>query len=382
MPKTSLLRLALILLICHYAPLAWPKMVDKLNQADVPMANNREEDLVNAFQHAWKQVLVKATGSREILKHPSIAKDLPKARTHAKRHIVMPDPANANQYLLNVHFTDSAIQTAINQAGFNLWPSDRPLTLVWLGIHDGKQEAVVSPDFTADLARTIADQARQRGLPAMFPLMDQEDWQALTPQHLRAEDQDRLRKAAGRYAPNAVFSGYIQLENQQWRAQWLVLLGTQALRWSATSKDVNALAREGVDMLVDQLAPKRATAPAAPPMPTTATNQPPAATATNPLPAATPTQAAAPAQPQPTTGGEEFEIVVDQVNSLSDHKRVLTHLRQTSGAANVHLVETEPRRLRIRVRHPGGLTALEQQIAPNRVLTPIQPGSGVFQLQP
>lgn len=136
----------------------------ELYQASVPVANRSEAAHPAAFQAALKVVLVRVTGSRGADQDPALAPLVNNARRYVQQYRDAPDNK------LWVAFDGPAIERWLTQNGQPLWGSERPITVVWLGIESGPQAGtLVTAQDGSDLKAAIDAAAAARGVPLLWP---------------------------------------------------------------------------------------------------------------------------------------------------------------------------------------------------------------------
>lgn len=145
-----------------------------------------------------------------------------------------------------VSFDGIAISTELQAAGIPVWGSDRPLTLVWLGVQraDGEREILSANDMSggmgsADqaaeprasldpLRQSLREAASLSGLPIRLPVMDDVDAAAVSVSDVWGGFDNVLRPASRRYRADSVLVGRVALDNIG-SARWQWWFGGESL---------------------------------------------------------------------------------------------------------------------------------------------------------
>lgn len=139
--------------------------VGGLNSATVPVADRSAPETDRGLGEAFREVVVKLTGSRQALTQPGVRQLAGKARSFVT---VLGQAAGGNAsdgYRLRVDFDGDALAAALRAQGIPLWSRDRPLSAVWLAVEDADGRRY-SPDAqTEAIFRALVEAAERRGLP-------------------------------------------------------------------------------------------------------------------------------------------------------------------------------------------------------------------------
>jgi hypothetical protein len=219
--------------------------VPDLYAAQVPLDPNDTASRDEAYRAALNQVLVRLTGSKDAATSPLMAELFPSAA----QYVLQYRPAEDNN--LWVSLDGAAIESVLRRARQTVWGSDRPLTLVWLAVDWGQGEREIvgaddaerSPgaqrtiDRNRQLRERLQDEARRRGLPLAFPLLDSEDLRALNFSDIWGGFDDRLVDASARYGAAAVLVGRVRPSAPQ-PYRWTFHLGNDDLQFMDNPADV------------------------------------------------------------------------------------------------------------------------------------------------
>nr|MDJ0907511.1 DUF2066 domain-containing protein [Woeseiaceae bacterium] len=171
---------------------------------------------------------------------------------------------------LIVTFDGEAIETVLRNAGQTVWGSERPLTLVWLGIDWGGGErnilgAADAPamDAPADDAETLLNAdlsellrerllavADRRGVPIVLPLLDAEDLEQVTYADLRGGFDEVILAASERYQADSILIGVMDAEAIE-PNRWRYYFGPERRDWLGEPEQIVPLV---ADMLAAEFA--------------------------------------------------------------------------------------------------------------------------------
>ncbi|MGA7800178.1 MAG: DUF2066 domain-containing protein, partial [Gammaproteobacteria bacterium] len=231
--------------------------VEHLFQAEVPVSDQGVGERAGAVRDALTEVLVRLTGERDVAQQP-VAADLLKdsdrfVQQYRYRREPPPDAgAQASALWLWVRFDARGIERAVRRAGLPLWGRERPLTLIWLAVQDGDQRYLVASDADSDLRRTVEREARRRGVPVLFPLLDLEDQARVQFPDVWGGFVDMVTDASKRYhAPDVLIGRLAHNAGGGWSARWTMELDGDEINWVASDASVDTVLAAGVDGAAD-----------------------------------------------------------------------------------------------------------------------------------
>ncbi len=158
-------------------------------------------------QSQWQQaamaaVLVKLTGSEQVLTQPAIAVELKNSANYIRQ---FQQVQLLGRPLMQVQLDQQKITALLQQQQIAIWGSRRPDLLLWL-----TEKSLDQPKFVLEaehpLRQTLAAQAKQRGLSFVYPMFDVDDLALVSAAQLWAGDWSGLTVAASRYQPDLVLN--------------------------------------------------------------------------------------------------------------------------------------------------------------------------------
>ena len=225
--------------------------LDNLFQIEVDAAGRDRVARDAALQQALREVLVRVTGTGELVADPAAQALLKKPGRFVEqfrfssRLVQAGQPA---QLRLWVQFDGVALAREIRRAGLPYWGSERPDVLVWLAVDDRGQRFLVSESTENEAVAALSQAAARHGLPLTLPLMDLEDQRAVSFTDVWGGFIGSVRDASRRYRPQVILLGRLERSGRatDWRAEW-TLLGTDDNRsWRVHADTLAAAVAQGV----------------------------------------------------------------------------------------------------------------------------------------
>ncbi len=221
-------------LLALAANLAYATVVTDLYEASV----SSERGQAAAFQDAMRQVIVRITGERDGDSAPALADLISGAQRYVQKYRNLP----GNK--VTIGFDGAKLADIIAAAGRPVWGRERPVTLVWLVVDDGRgRRHLIGADDSGDVKNELEAAADSRGLPIVWPRLDATDAAHVSANDVWIGSLQRLTDAGARYRADALligksYGGYID-----WTLQ--AAGDTRAIRGGAT---------DGVHAVADRLA--------------------------------------------------------------------------------------------------------------------------------
>jgi len=217
--------------------------VADLNVAGVQVANASAAERERVMPSALGQALIKISGNPGVMTLPVIqdastsVNDLIQSYSYSTRS----DANGQSQLMLQVTFDKNGLITLLQKAGQAIWPSDRPMTLVWLNIQDGSQTNILSSSNDTPLLQALKKDAETRGIPILLPAMDLQDRSLVNSDSTKTFDISKLKQAEKRYAATSILAGKLTgTADDRWHGRWLLLVNGVPYRWENTGSDINS----------------------------------------------------------------------------------------------------------------------------------------------
>ena len=183
-------------------------LVEGLYEAKVVIENQSISSQRKAVRKALQDVLVKVSGNRELLGHEQIRAKVSKAQDFLRSYRF---ETTDGKLLYLADFDQQSVKKMILDAGFPIWDSRRPDSLIWLAIEeeDNKQRQILSEFSSSPLIEVATQIADTRGIPISFPIMDLTDRQSLRLFDVWGQFSSVIKQASKRYGVDYVLSARI-----------------------------------------------------------------------------------------------------------------------------------------------------------------------------
>ena len=270
----------LSLLACVILSAAFPAMVVAQNDAysiEVAVADRGGEEQQQAYQVAFRRVLLNNSGDKTLLNRDDIRDGLKLAeqyvsgfsyRTPPPGTVIESDTpiteevrrtGQATQLML-VSFdresVDQLIQGQESARAGNAGdaPQEQVLrtdsALVWLLVQDDGRDIMISDPAAVNVQARAREIVGAAGISLVFPSGDEQDQMALGLEDLLVRDLERIRAASARYGQDTVLIGTLARNGAQgWRGQWTRLVGEQMQEQSIDSGSLDEALQRGLSIL-------------------------------------------------------------------------------------------------------------------------------------
>lgn len=231
----------LICLVIYLAMLpSRAAVVDDLYSVELPVADQTTAQRLNVFNQAFRNVIVKLTGSQNVLEQASLKRPLNNSARYVRQFRYFQQELEAtdemletSQLMLKVTFNQDAVEDLLRQNGIAIWGKQRPSTLLLVSYDVNKNVSLVSSDTNDDVVGMFDQLANRLGLPVLYPLLDLEDRVQLGVRDVLDLNEQSIETLAARYAPDAVLIGNITgRSGKGWEGRWQIRTSTQIANWS------------------------------------------------------------------------------------------------------------------------------------------------------
>lgn len=233
--------------------------VDDLFTVELPVADQTTSLRLEAFSEAFKQVIVKVSGSDDALQSPAFKRPIANSARYVKQFRYLNRALSEDEeagydigrLILRIDFDQQLIEGLLREQNFPVWGRERPSTLLVIAYDVNENIKLVSDDATPDLVEALDKAAAVHAVPVLFPLMDLEDIALVSIGDIASRQYENIRVMAKRYAPNALLVGRIVgRSGEGWRGDWEVSFAEQVFKWNykASSR------QDVIDQVIRQLA--------------------------------------------------------------------------------------------------------------------------------
>ena len=237
------------------------EMIQDMYSAEVPVADQSSAELVRASRLALSEVLVKVSGSVDVLGNPVIAGALGGARKHLQRYAYSKDPGATAGLEVTVLFDRAYITDLVIKAGAPLWTANRPVVLVWLVGEEAGGRQFINVETEPALITALRDEFSRRGVPVQIPLYDLIDAAVLSPDQAWSLDDAAFERASARYDLQNILAGrFARLSTGQVVGEWTYLQGEERVIRSIPAENEEFFLKEGVALVAESMATRYAVA--------------------------------------------------------------------------------------------------------------------------
>ncbi len=264
MIKHIVTSLGFALVLLAFTGAARAEMVQDMYSAEVPVADQSSAELARAARLALSEVLVKVSGSADLLRNPEIQAALANARSRVERYSYIEGPGVPRQLSVRMLYDSAYVTGLVIAAGAPIWTANRPAVLVWLVLQDAAGRLFVNPDTAPALMAALQAEFSRRAVPVQLPLYDLVDSAALTPDQAWSLDDPALVQASTRYNLQDVLVGRVSLLASGGVAgDWSYRHGEDQIRRTVTVENEELFLREGVALVAQAMAARYAVAASA-----------------------------------------------------------------------------------------------------------------------
>ncbi|MEZ8189167.1 DUF2066 domain-containing protein [Vibrio sp. 1F279] len=160
-----------------------------------------------------EQVLIRATGQTDVASNETIQKAMRKSAQYMSQ---MSFGESNDQSTLRMRFNGAQIRSLLTQAQLPYWPDTRSNILVWLVEESNYDKNIVWEHSNSLLAVGLQANAKERGLPLMFPVGDFDDVTGVATSDLWGSFVTPISNASQRYPVDAVLVIKAQSSGLRW----------------------------------------------------------------------------------------------------------------------------------------------------------------------
>jgi uncharacterized protein len=308
-------------------------VVDDLYTVELPVADQTTTQRLEVFNQALREVIVKVSGSDEVLARPDLERPLKNSSRYVRQFRYInkkngtTEAFEAGQLYLQTVFNEDLLEKLMRENNIPVWGKERPSTLLLISFDVNKNVSLVSGDTTPDVLEELDAVAARKGLPVLFPLMDLEDRVILGVEDIMRLNEANIQALAARYAPDAVLVGQIVGRvGKGWQGSWQLRFGNRMLEWNYQGQSRETVMQQAIGQLSKTLATEYALQ--------TFSNL-----------------------------DEDVLLRVDEVRGIADYQRILTYLQSLDAVESVRLVLIHQNQVTYRVSLRNSLQDLQQLIS-------------------
>ena len=262
-------------------------LVEDLYRVELPIEDQSTAKRLDAFNEAFRQLLIKISGSDAAFENPGLKRPLSNSSRYVLqfRYVmrkqaplaevpaqatdvsdaaggVSADASEIDVLHLIVTFNRELVESLLRENGVPLWGRERPSSLLLVHYSESNAAGILlSGDTEAAIVNEFDEQARRKGLPILFPLLDLEDRAILGGALDLLPDAARMEALALRYAPDVMVSGVVNsMARDSWQARWQARFNDKLFNWSNRASSRQQLIDQSLAQLASTLASEYALA--------------------------------------------------------------------------------------------------------------------------
>lgn len=334
-PRTRSCLAVMLAAVLSIAMAAQATTVRDLYMGQVAVEDRSQSELSQAASDALSQVLVKVSGSTEVLSLPEVLSALPEAMSQVQQFSYAISGNEEQPLAARFEFDRRWVSQLLRQAGAPLWTANRPEVLLWL-VQDGPEgRQFVNVETAPELVAALEAGFARRGVPLRFPLLDLTDAAALSAEQAWNLNATVLQQASSRYRVNEVLAGRVTaLGSGDWLGDWLYLFADGRLERSVEPQSIDSFLAQGVDMVAENMADRYAVSAAS-----------------------------------ESTGG--VSMTVSNVMHYADYAAIVSWLEGLEPIEQASIEEISGDRLLLRLQARADASALKAIIELNQALVPL-----------
>lgn len=234
----------------------WAETLPNLYSAIVPVTDQSPAALDAASQEALSAVLVKVSGSDDVLRNPDIGAALQQARKQVQQYAYIRNGAPDAPLSVRFEFDGAQVTQLVTDAGASLWTANRPAVLAWAALETADGPQFVNEDSSPAVAAALRAAFEARGVPLQFPLYDIEDTAEISPRDVWNRNSEDLRRASSRYRAQHLVVARITRDEAAGtaRGDWRFLSGYDQLDRRSGEVELAVFMRQGANLVADEMA--------------------------------------------------------------------------------------------------------------------------------
>jgi len=212
--------------------------VEDLFTVELSVADQTTSLRLESFSRAFRQVIVKVSGSDDALRSPAFERPIESSARYVKqfryinRSLPEDDESDVGRLYLRIDFDQQLIESLLREHNFPVWGRERPSTLLVISYDVNENIKLVSQDSSPSLVEVLDQAASTHAVPVLFPLMDLEDIALVKISDVVSREFGKIQTMAVRYAPDALLVGQVLgRSGQGWRGDWEVRFADQIFKW-------------------------------------------------------------------------------------------------------------------------------------------------------
>lgn len=229
--------------------------MQQLLTARVEVNSQTRAERLRAAQVGFDEVLVRLAGHADVLEFEQVRTERNKASDYVIQYSYMREQG---KLFLLATFNQERVVQLLRRAGSSVWSAQRPIIMLWLaepseaGARSNTQ--LIARDSGHELLGGLTAQAKLRGLPVAFPLLDLTDLLAVSPSDVWGRFERPVVAATQRYEASGTALVRIVPDEQGYTAEWRLIIGGLQTTGQVAHTELTQLGRLLANALTEQVA--------------------------------------------------------------------------------------------------------------------------------
>lgn len=214
-------------------------------------APNTKAEQTELIKLAFKNMLVKASGSEKILNTQTVTSALPLVEDYIKQFSYQQPASGAR--MLQVKFNENKVSNLIESSGYKLLKGNRPAVLLWLVVTENNTTQWVGGEFNQNIVNTLYVNANRYGIPILFPMFDLTDSAIVSEKNVLNGNLEKLQAASKRYNSDVLLIGKLSKQPSGWYAEWDLINNGNSDYWDNSETELDKTIKDGLEGVAHHL---------------------------------------------------------------------------------------------------------------------------------
>ncbi|VAX14095.1 hypothetical protein MNBD_GAMMA24-1323 [hydrothermal vent metagenome] len=232
-------------------------VIPGLYETEISVSSQNLDERKAALTAGMRQVLLRVSGRSIVLTITAVEKALlhPTRYVQRYRYRNRKEAGGAQEKVLWVRFDKKAINRLLRDNRMPVWGRTRPAVLVWMVVDDRHSRILLGNNVSNPAKAFISEQARLRGIPLRWPMLDLSDRSNITTSDVWGSFEDTIINASRRYQTEAILVGRVyKTYDGSWNARWTLYDHGHQQAWNAHAETLIEALIPGVDRTAGILA--------------------------------------------------------------------------------------------------------------------------------
>ncbi len=228
-----------------------------LYETEISVSTQDVDERRAALTAGMRQVLLRVSGRSIVLTITAIEEALTRPTRYVERYRYRnrEGAEGAQEKVLWVRFDEKAINKLLRDNRMPVWGRTRPAVLVWMVVDDRQSRILLGNNVSHPAKAFISEQARLRGIPLRWPMLDLSDRASITTSDVWGSFEDTIIKASRRYQTEAILVGRVyKAYGGSWNVRWTLYDHGHREDWNARAETLVETLVPGVDRMAGILA--------------------------------------------------------------------------------------------------------------------------------